>query len=97
MINSAEIIRLNVPSRVYEGDSVQLRCVYALTQGERSVYSLKWLLGKREFYRETYREQPNGKLAHQKQVFALRGKFFIDVSVLWFKIGLRFKVWISDQ
>lgn len=84
VLNSAEIIRLNVPSRAYEGDSAQLRCVYALTQGER-LYSLKWLLGKSEFYRETYREQDNGKLAQpfrEKKMFPFRGKFVIDVSFL---------------
>ena len=82
VLHSAEIIRLIVPSKVNEGQSVNLRCVYALTPGERSVYSLKWLFGENEFYRETYREQPNGKILYQKpQVFALRGKFFIDVSI----------------
>ena len=86
VLNSAEIIPFQVPSKVYEGGSLRLRCVYTLTQGERSVYSLKWLFGKKEFYREMYREQANGKFGHQKpQVFALKGKFFIDVSLVELK------------
>ena len=76
-LNSIEIVQLIVPSQIYENSNIRLRCVYAITHGER-IYSLKWLLGRNEFYREN----ANGKHNNNKLAFPLKRKFLIDVSIL---------------
>lgn len=65
-----------MPSQIYEYGSVRLRCIYSFSHEER-FYSLKWFIGRIEFYREI--STSNGK--HLKKEFPLRKKFIVDVSI----------------
>ena len=48
---SLEITRLTIPKRVPVGDSATLECDWI--SNSKRIYSLKWYLGLKEFYRWT--------------------------------------------
>lgn len=72
-VKCEKFVKLNMPDRVPEGESTQLICHYN-TDGE-PLYTLKWYLNGREFYRV------NGKYRPKLQQFPIPGAFGIDVSI----------------
>lgn len=66
-------VQVDVPPAVRRGDYALLRCLYDL-EGD-ALYSVKWYIGRREFYRFTPRERP------QLKVFPIQGLADLVVQV----------------
>ncbi|KAG8245934.1 hypothetical protein J6590_096259 [Homalodisca vitripennis] len=66
-------VQVKVPEAVRRGESARLHCHYDL-EGD-ALYSVKWYIGRREFYRFTPRERP------QLKVFPIQGLSDLVVQV----------------
>lgn len=78
-------VRVRVPEAVRRGEQARLHCDYDL-EGD-ALYSVKWYIGRREFYRFTPRERP------QLKVFPIPGLSDLIVEVIsCFTINYRFRI-----
>lgn len=66
-------VQVDIPPAVRRGDQALLRCLYDL-EGD-ALYSVKWYIGRREFYRFTPKERP------QLKVFPIQGLTDLVVQV----------------